>query len=238
MRPAIVRLWQAFFLCTSFVCGWFGRKTGKTYTLVRLTLVSTASKMMVYSDQKKRTRDVYKGKRMEKNLTIREVSYPRKCEDIVQILEQAEREGRLTETMAEEFLHPFSMQALWACRKYFHSLPEEVYQPQDRGSIALISVRALLASMEGQLGTAREYVSLLGKTPHHISPEDLTAKDYVRLVIYIAGTPFAAGAEPDAVGGQTEYTGRFPRFHRICRENSTAPGGDRGISADAVWEKI
>ena len=137
---------------------------------------------MVYSDQKKRTRDVYKGKRMEKNLTIREISYPRKCEDIVQILEQAEREGRLTETMAEEFLHPFSMQALWACRKYFHSLPEEVYQPQNRGSIALISVRALLASMEGQLGTAREYVSLLGKTPHHISPEDITAEDYVRLV--------------------------------------------------------
>lgn len=182
MSPAIVRLWQAFFLYTAFVCGWFGRKTGKTYTLVRLTLVSAASKMMVYSDQKKRMGHVYKGKRMGKNLTIREVSYPRKCEDIVRILEQAEREGRLTETMAEEFLHPFSMQALWACRKYFHSLPEEVYQPQDRGSIALISVRALLASMEGQLGTAREYVSLLGKTPHHISLEDITAEDYVRLV--------------------------------------------------------
>ena len=37
MRPAIVRLWQAFFLCTAFVRGWFGRKNGKTYTLVRFT---------------------------------------------------------------------------------------------------------------------------------------------------------------------------------------------------------
>lgn len=119
---------------------------------------------------------------MAENLTIGEVSYPRKCEDMVQLLEKADKEGRLVETMAEEFLHPFSMQALWACRKYFHSLPETVYCLPERGNMALVSARALLASMEGQLETAREYVKLLGETPHHIPTADITARDYIRLL--------------------------------------------------------
>ena len=59
--------------------------------------------MMVYSDQKKRTRDVYKGKRMEKNLTIREISYPRKCEDIVQIFDNY---GLDTEIIAASVRNP------------------------------------------------------------------------------------------------------------------------------------
>ena len=119
---------------------------------------------------------------MAENLTIGEVSYPRKCEEMIQLLEKADRKGRLAETMAEEFLHPFSMQALWACRKYFHSLPEAVYRSQERGNMALVSARALLASMEGQLETAKEYVRLLGETPHHINTADITTKDYMRLL--------------------------------------------------------
>ena len=119
----------------------------------------------------------YKGKMMAENLTIGEVSYPRKCEEMIQLLEKADRKGRLAETMAEEFLHPFSMQALWACRKYFHSLPEAVYRSQETGNMALVSARALLASMEGQLETAKEYVRLLGETPHHINTADITTKD-------------------------------------------------------------
>ena len=122
---------------------------------------------------------------MAKNLTIltiEQVSYPRKCEEMEQLLKKADQEGRLEETMAEEYLHPFSMQALWACREYFHKLPEEVYQQGSRGSMALVSVRALLATMEGHLDQAREYVRLLGETPRHISPEHITPRDYMRLV--------------------------------------------------------
>lgn len=115
------------------------------------------------------------------NLTIGQGLYPRQCKDMVQLLEKAEQEGRLAETMAEEFLHPFSMQALWACREYFHSLPEEVYQQESRGSMALVSVRALLETMEGHLDRAREYVKLLGETSRHIPTEHFTARDYVRL---------------------------------------------------------
>ena len=110
------------------------------------------------------------------------VSYPRKCQDMMTLLRKAEAAGKLSETMAEEFLHPFSMQALWACREYFHKLPEEVYGQDSRESMALVSVRALLASMEGNLAEAESYVRLLGESTDRIVPEHFTPRDYVRLV--------------------------------------------------------
>lgn len=110
------------------------------------------------------------------------IFYPRKCDDMTALLQKAEAKNKLSQTMGEEFLHPFSMQALWACREYFHKLPEEVYRQDSRESMALVSVRALLAAMEGNLAEAEAYVRLLGETPRRISLEHFTQRDYVRLV--------------------------------------------------------
>ena len=109
------------------------------------------------------------------------IMYPRKCDEMITLLQKAETAGTLSQTMAEEFLHPFSMQALWACREYFHKLPEEIYRQNSRESMALISVRALLASMEGNLPEAENYVGLLGGSTEPLPPEQFTPTDYVRL---------------------------------------------------------
>ncbi len=107
--------------------------------------------------------------------------YPRKCDDMTTLLQKAEATGTLLQTIGEEYLHPFSMQALWACREYFHKLPEETYTQDSRESMALLSVRALLASMEGDLTGAQNYVELFGEIPDKVTPENLTQKAYVRL---------------------------------------------------------
>lgn len=118
---------------------------------------------------------------MGETIIRNEVIYPRKCDDMTALLQRAEAKKALAQTMGEEFLHPFSMQALWACREYFHKLPEEVYGQDSRESMALVSVRALLASMEGNLAEAEKYVRRLGETPRRILPENLTPRDYVRM---------------------------------------------------------
>ena len=118
---------------------------------------------------------------MAKNLTIEKVSYPRKCQEMVQILKRADREDHLAMTMGEEFRHPFSMQALWGVRSYFHKLPPEAYQTGDDSALTLLSARALLASMEGDLTEAKEYVDRI-EGPHDDSrTEGLTKEHYIRL---------------------------------------------------------
>lgn len=119
---------------------------------------------------------------MKKNLSIKENSYPRMCSELTELLKKADRQGKLLEVMREEFLHPLSMQALWTCRSYFYSLPSEAYNADDDANLALISARALLAAMEGDLGLAREFVALLGETNYPISTQNITRRDYIRFL--------------------------------------------------------
>ena len=91
---------------------------------------------------------------MEENVT-----YPRTQKELVCIMEKAGKEGRLLETILDEFAaHPFHMPALWACRSYLHQLDAEAC----RSHPALPPLLALLSAMEGDLEQAREYVRLLG----------------------------------------------------------------------------
>ena len=73
----------------------------------------------------------------------------------------------MLETILAEFTaHPFSMPALWACRRYFHQLNIEGCKSHP----ALPPTLALLSAMEGDLDQAKKYVSLLGETPRHWKP--------------------------------------------------------------------
>ena len=88
---------------------------------------------------------------MEENVT-----YPRTQKELVCIMEKAGKEGRLLETLLDEFAaHPFHMPALWACRSYLHQLDAEAC----RSHPALPPLLALLSAMEGDLEQAREYVT-------------------------------------------------------------------------------
>lgn len=110
---------------------------------------------------------------MEENKT-----YPRSQKELVCIMEKAGKEGRLPETILEEFAgRPFPMPALWACRDYFHQLDMDTC----RSHPALPPILALLSAMEGDLDKAKEYVSILGETPRHWKPQDFHERDYYRI---------------------------------------------------------
>ena len=110
---------------------------------------------------------------MEENVT-----YPRTQKELVCIMEKAGKEGRLLETLLDEFAaHPFHMPALWACRSYLHQLDAEAC----RSHPALPPLLALLSAMEGDLEQAREYVRLLGETPRRWKPQDFREQDYYRI---------------------------------------------------------
>lgn len=110
---------------------------------------------------------------MEENVT-----YPRTQKELVCIMEKAGKEGRLLETILDEFAaHPFHMPALWACRSYLHQLDAEAC----RSHPALPPLLALLSAMEGDLEQAREYVRLLGEAPRRWKPQDFREQDYYRI---------------------------------------------------------
>lgn len=110
---------------------------------------------------------------MEENVT-----YPRTQKELVCIMEKAGKEGRLLETILDEFAaHPFHMPALWACRSYLHQLDAEAC----RSHPALPPLLALLSAMEGNLEQAREYVRLLGEAPRRWKPQDFREQDYYRI---------------------------------------------------------
>ena len=76
-----------------------------------------------------------------------EVHYPRHVKELCQIMEEAKERGQLRAVMEEEFKKPVSMTGIWECRSYFHMEDENGYE----GDTVLLSIRALLATMEGKL---------------------------------------------------------------------------------------
>ena len=76
-----------------------------------------------------------------------EVHYPRHVKELCQIMEEAKEQGQLRAVMEEEFKKPVSMTGIWECRSYFHMEDENGYE----GDTVLLSIRALLATMEGKL---------------------------------------------------------------------------------------
>lgn len=76
-----------------------------------------------------------------------EVHYPRHVKELCQIMEEAKEQGQLRAVMEEEFKKPVSMTGIWECRSYFHMEDENGYE----GDTVLLSIRALLATMEGKV---------------------------------------------------------------------------------------
>ena len=108
--------------------------------------------------------------------------YPRSVQGMEQVLLKAKEEGRLVETIMQEFSNPVSMPALWASRKYINALPEQIYYEDSPEAMTLISVKALLESLADHLDEAGKYVALLGETPKHIDLDTLTQRDWFRMV--------------------------------------------------------
>ncbi len=103
--------------------------------------------------------------------------YPRTRKEMLRIMRAAEKKGQLLETVLEEFArHPFSMPALWDCREYIFAIEREA-----RSNPVLIPHLAMLSTMAGRLEDAKDYVAILGKTPHHFTPQDLTPSDFYRI---------------------------------------------------------
>ena len=106
------------------------------------------------------------------------VIYPRSQKELICVMEKACKEGRLLETILDEFARqPFHMSALWACRSYFYQLDAEAC----RSHPALPPLLALLSAMEGDLNKAKKYVNILGETPRHWKPQDFCERDYYRI---------------------------------------------------------
>lgn len=100
--------------------------------------------------------------------------YPRSVEEMMCIVEEAEEKGCLLETLIEEFTrHPFSMPVLWKCRNYFYKL--DMNDCMDNP--VLLPNLALLASMEGKLEEAEQYVGLLGEISKDCDSEGFTHID-------------------------------------------------------------
>lgn len=104
--------------------------------------------------------------------------YPRTRKEMLRIMKAADKKGQLLQTVLEEFAkHPFSMPALWDSREYFFAIKQEACSHP-----VLIPHLALLSAMAGRLDEAKDYVEILGKTPHHFAPQDLTQNDFYRII--------------------------------------------------------
>lgn len=104
--------------------------------------------------------------------------YPRSRKEMLRIMKVADKKGQLLETLLEEFgKHPFSMPALWDCREYIWSIKREDYIDNP----VLIPHLAMLSTMAGRLEEAKKYVRILGETPRHFKPQDLTCRDFYRI---------------------------------------------------------
>lgn len=108
--------------------------------------------------------------------------YPRSVQNMEQILFQANEEGRLAEVVVREVSKNVSMPALWSCKKYLTALPEQIYYGDTSEAMTLISVRALIESLDDNLEGAKKYVALMGETPKYINPDTLTRRDWFRMV--------------------------------------------------------
>ena len=102
-----------------------------------------------------------------------EVHYPRHVKELCQIMEEAKEQGQLRAVMEEEFKKPVSMTGIWECRSYFHMEDENGYE----GDTVLLSIRALLATMEGKLKEARCYADMLCEAPKP-DEEELTRRNF------------------------------------------------------------
>ena len=102
-----------------------------------------------------------------------EVHYPRHVKELCQIMEEAKEQGQLRVVMEEEFKKPVSMTGIWECRSYFHMEDENGYE----GDTVLLSIRALLATMEGKLKEARCYADMLCEAPAP-DEEELTREKF------------------------------------------------------------
>lgn len=108
-----------------------------------------------------------------------ERAYPRSREEMLHIMQSAEKQGTLQQTVLEEFAkHPFSMPALWDCREYFWAIEREACENDP----ILIPHLAMLSTMAGRLEDAKAYVRLLGKTPRHFKPQNLSQSDFYRVM--------------------------------------------------------
>ena len=122
-------------------------------------------------------------KNMDKN---RMKGQPKKAELVLREIRQAQKSGRLWESLVEQFSQPFCVSSLWMCRSYIHSLPEECYVAEDPAGRVMISIRAMLAAMENDLTAAKHYVSLLGESGRHPDIAQCTETDLVRIMTELA----------------------------------------------------
>ena len=107
-------------------------------------------------------------------------TYPRPRKEMLRIMKSADKEGHILETIIEEFaLHPFSMPALWDCREYFYRLDTNdcIKNP------VLVTHLALISSMAGRLDQAKDYMKLIGETPQHWQPQDMSQTDFYRIAL-------------------------------------------------------
>ena len=126
--------------------------------------------------------------------TKKDERFPRKTRELLRIIKKADEADRLCETVMEELQHPVSMPALWACREYIYKLPEEVYRGDGMESYILLSIRALIATMEDELDLAKQFLSQLGETPAHIDISECTGRDYIRMATEMV-MPFVSDNE-------------------------------------------
>lgn len=169
---------------------------------------------------------------MNKN-TIKEQT--KQTDIILAELKQAQKQGRLWENLVEQFSQPFCISSLWMCRSYIHSVPEVFYLQNDRASRVMISVRALLATMENDIDAAKRYVGLLGQTDRHPDYENYTADDVIRITTelvmpYLSDNQFfhnvyflkAIGAPPvqslTLAAGRPSIINGFRDFSRYARQ--------------------
>ncbi len=107
-----------------------------------------------------------------------EQTYPRSRKEMQRIMQAAEQNGNLLETVLEEFArHSFSMPALWDCREYFFAIEPKAC----RNNPVLIPHFAMLSAMSGRLEDAKAYVALLGETPRHFQIRNFRQNDFYRV---------------------------------------------------------
>ena len=124
---------------------------------------------------------------------------PVSADEMYDRLDKAEKSGKLLKIMEEEFCRTLSMPAVWTCRGFFHLLDDDDYE----GRYSLISVRALIASLEGELDEAERYVDMLKKQPENENDAEAVRRRFILMSTELV-MPYISGAQFIRTVGQIE----------------------------------
>jgi len=183
--------------------------------------------------------------------------YPQKSDETVKLLQKAEQDGKLEETIVEIFTrYEHDMVTIWKCREFFIKLPDSFFEK----NISLVSYIVIIFAMQGDIQKCKDTVEKMGHTPDVLDITKCTPIDIIRLLLEIVlpyytdeeffrrekflvrnipqfyGGLALTACRPSVINGFRDFTGICPQMEENEQELKYAIEKIYGKSGKGVYE--